>query len=90
MRVSPAISRIVTIIAAALLALDGAALAGLGYMTGRVVLIPVGLVFLASSGLVLVYWRWYRRRLADILAASRALSEQGREMRDIVSGEKKA
>jgi hypothetical protein len=34
--------------------------------------------------LILLYWRWYRRRLADIAAARRALGEEAREMRRIL------
>lgn len=77
-------SRTLTLVAAAVLAFDGMALAALGYMSGRVVLIPVGLVFFVSSGLILLYRRWYRRRLDDILAARRALSEEAREMQRLL------
>ena len=90
MRVSPVVSRTLTLVAAAVLAFDGAALAWLGYLTGRAVLLPVGLVFFVSSGLILLYWRWYRRKLDDILAARRALSEEARALRDSVSGKGKA
>jgi hypothetical protein len=41
-------------------------------------------VFFLSSGLVLLYWRWYRRRLEDITAARLALSEEAREMQRIL------
>ena len=78
------VSRTLTLVAAAVLAFDGAALAGLGYMTGRAVLIPVGLAFFVASGLILLYWRWYRRRLDDILAARRELSEEAREMQRLL------
>jgi uncharacterized iron-regulated membrane protein len=84
------VSRTLTLIAAAVLAFDGAALAVLGYMTRRVVLVPVGLAFLVASGLILLYWRWYRRRLDDILAARRELSEEARAMLESVSGKGKA
>ncbi len=87
--VSPAVSRALTLVAAAVLAFDGAALAGLGYMTGRVVLVLVGLVFFVSSGLILLYRRWYRRRLDDIQAARRALSEEARALREVVSGKER-
>jgi hypothetical protein len=83
-RVSPVVSRTLTLVAAAVLAFDGAALAGLGYMTGRSVLVPVGLAFFAASGLILLYWRWYRRRLDDISAARRALGEEAREMQRLL------
>jgi hypothetical protein len=87
---SPVASRTLTLIAAAVLAFDGAALAGLGSLTGRAVLVPVGLAFFVSSGLILLYWRWYRRRLDDILAARRALSEEARALRESVSGKRNA
>jgi len=64
---TPAFSRALTIVAAAVLAFDGAALAAFGWWSGRVMLMLVGLMFFLSSGLLLVYWRWYRRRLDDIL-----------------------
>ena len=89
MRVSPVVGRTLTLIAAAALAFDGAALAVLGSMTGRVVLVLVGLAFLVSSGLILLYWRWYRRRLDDILSARRELSEEARALRESLSGKKK-
>lgn len=82
---SPAVSRTLTLVATAVLAFDGAAIAGLGYMTGRMVLVPVGLVFFLSSGLILLYRRWYRRRLDDIMAARRALGEEAREIQRLLS-----
>jgi membrane protein implicated in regulation of membrane protease activity len=67
-------------VAAAVLAFDGAALVGLGLWRGRVMLTLVGLVFFLSALLVLLSWRWYRRRLTDIAAARRALGDEAREM----------
>jgi hypothetical protein len=67
-------------VAAAVLAFDGAALLGFGAWSGRVMLVLVGTVFFVSALLVLLSWRWYRRRLADIAAARRALSDEAREM----------
>ena len=84
MPVSPTVVRTLTLAAAALLAFDGAALAGLGYMTGRVMLLLVGLVVFLSSGLILLYRHWYRRRLDDIMAARRALGEEAREMQRLL------
>jgi len=43
-------------------------------------MVLVGAVFFLSALLVLLSWRWYRRRLADIGAARRALSDEAREM----------
>jgi hypothetical protein len=62
------------------LAFDGAALLGFGAWSGRAMLVLVGGVFFLSALLVLLSWRWYRRRLADISAARRALSDEAREM----------
>lgn len=79
------VGRTLTFVAAAVLAFDGVALAVLGYLTGRPVLVPVGVAFFVSSGLVLLYRRWYRRRLEEIAAARRALSEEAREMQRLLS-----
>jgi hypothetical protein len=68
------------LVAATVLAFDGAALAALGLWSGRIILALVGVVFFISAGLVMLYWRWYQRRLADIAAARRALGEEAREM----------
>jgi len=82
--VSPTIARTLTIVAAAVLAFDGAALAGLGWWSGRLMLGLIGLVCFVSSGLVLLYWRWYQRRLDDIAAARRELGDEARELRRLL------
>jgi hypothetical protein len=82
--VSPAIARTLTIVAAAVLAFDGAALAGLGWWSGRLMLGLIGLVCFVSSGLTLLYWRWYQRRLDDIAAARRELADEARELRRLL------
>ena len=84
--VSPAASRTLTIVAAAVLAFDGAALLGFGVWSGRMMLVLVGVVFFVSALLVLLSWRWYRRRLADITAARRALGEEARAMQRSLRG----
>jgi membrane protein implicated in regulation of membrane protease activity len=81
---SPLISRTLTFVAAAVLAFDGAALAALGFWSGRIMLALIGVVFFISSGLVLLYWRWYRRRLEDIASARRALGEEARELQRVL------
>ena len=81
---SPAIARTLTIVAAAVLAFDGAALAGLGWWSGRLLLGLIGLVCFVSSGLVLLYWRWYQRRLDDIAAARGELADEARELRRLL------
>jgi len=82
--VSPALARTLTVIAAAVLAFDGAALALLGWWSRRAGLAIIGLGLFISSGLVLFYWQSYRRRLEDIAAARRALSEEAREMQRLL------
>jgi hypothetical protein len=81
---SPLFSRTLTVIAAAVLAFDGAALVALGWWGRRPMLALIGGVFFVSSGLVLVYWRWYRKRLDDIAAARRALGEEAREIQRLL------
>ena len=73
-----------TIVAAAVLAFDGAALAVLGWWSGRLMLGLIGLVCFVSSGLVLLYWRWYQRRLDNIAAARRELADEARELRRLL------
>jgi hypothetical protein len=82
--VSPALSRTLTIVAAAVLAFDGAALALLGWWSKRGLLSLIGLAFFVSSGLVLLSWGWYRRRLEDIAAHRRSLSEEAGEMQRLL------
>jgi membrane protein implicated in regulation of membrane protease activity len=82
--VSPAAVRVLTVVAAAVLAFDGAALAIAGWWSGRLVLALVGVVFFLSSGLVLIYWRWYHRRMDDIAAARRSLADEAREMQRLL------
>ncbi|MFL5403610.1 MAG: hypothetical protein ACJ8BF_12405 [Gemmatimonadales bacterium] len=77
---SPLASRSLTIAAGVILAFDGAALLGLGLWSGRAVLVLVGLVLFLSAGLVLLSWRWYRRRMDDIAAARRVLGEEAGEI----------
>ena len=81
---TPGFSRALTIVAAAVLAFDGAALAAFGWWSGRVMLVLVGVMFFVSSGLLLVYWRWYRRRLDDIASTRRMLADEAREMRRLI------
>ena len=81
---SPQVAHTLSVIAAAVLAFDGVAIAALGVWTDRAVLIPVGVAFFVASVLVLFYWRWYRRRLDDIAATRKALGDAAREMQRVV------
>jgi membrane protein implicated in regulation of membrane protease activity len=81
---SPILSRTLTVIAAAVLAFDGLTLALLGWWSGRLMLALVGVVFFGSSGLVILYWRWYRNRVKAISAARQALADEAREMQRLL------
>ena len=81
---SPTAYRTVTILTAAVLAFDGAALIGISVWKGRLLLAVMGLVFLLSAVLVLLSRRWYRRRIADIAAAQLALREEQHEMQRVL------
>jgi uncharacterized membrane protein len=77
-------SRSLTIAAAVVLGFDGVALLGLGLWSGRGVLMLIGLVLFVSAGLVILSWRWHRRRLDAIAIARRALGEKVRERRRVI------
>jgi hypothetical protein len=77
---APVVSRTITVIAAGVLAFDGAALMALGWWGRRPLLLLVGMVFFVSSGVVLFSWRWYRRRLDDIAAERHGLAQETREL----------
>jgi membrane protein implicated in regulation of membrane protease activity len=81
---TPTLSRMLTIVAAAVLAFDGAAVAAFGWWSGRVLLVLVGLMFFLSSGLLFLYWRWYQRRLEDIASTRRVLAEEAREIQRLI------
>jgi uncharacterized membrane protein len=86
---SPLFSRTLTVIAAAVLAFDGAALAALGWWGRRPMLVLIGMVFFVSSGLVFLYWRWYRKRMKDIASARSELAEEARELQRVLRESKR-
>lgn len=71
-------------VAVGFLTFDGVALAGMGLMSGRTMLVAMGLVFFISAGLVLLYWRWHRAKLVDISSERGALSEDVRDMQRLL------
>jgi protein-S-isoprenylcysteine O-methyltransferase Ste14 len=77
-------NRTLSLLAAAFLAFDGAALAAGGLWLRRPMLAVVGGVLFLSSGLVLVYWRWHQRQLAEIVEARRAVAADARALRDLI------
>ena len=85
---APVVSRTLTIVAIAFLTFDGAALVALGVMTGRLLLVPVGLVFFGSAGMILLYWRWYRRKWKEIADERQSVRNEVREMQRMLRSEK--
>jgi uncharacterized iron-regulated membrane protein len=83
-RGSPVVSRTLTIIAVAFLTFDGAALAGLGFLSGRMVLLPVGVAFFVAAAAILWYWRSHRRRLQEIAAERGAVAAEARELQRLL------
>jgi membrane protein implicated in regulation of membrane protease activity len=84
--VAPLAFRTTTLVAAGFLALDGAALAGVGIWSDRSALLLAGAGLLIASGLVLVFWRRHLRRLREIAAARRELRDEADELRRILRG----
>jgi membrane protein implicated in regulation of membrane protease activity len=81
---SPLAFRSLTLVAVGFLAFDGAALAALGWWSGNRMLLVIGAVLLASSGLVLLYWRRHVRRLDEIDDARRELRDEAEELRRLL------
>jgi hypothetical protein len=81
---SPRAGRSLTLLAAGLLGLDGAALVGLGAWAGRPGMMTVGLALLGSAGLVLWFWRHHLRRLDEIAAQRQALRAEAEEIRRLL------
>lgn len=76
--------RALTIAAAAFLAFDGLALVLGGIWLHRAVLTLMGVVLIAGSLLVGVYWRWHRKQVSDIAAARQALATEARQLQDLI------
>jgi hypothetical protein len=76
--------RALTVAAAAFLAFDGVALLVGGVWLHRVVLIVMGMVIIAGSLLVGVYWRWHQRQASDIAATRQALASEARQLQDLI------
>jgi hypothetical protein len=73
MAVSPSAGRVLVLVAAALLLLDGVTLLGLGLWGGRPGLALAGGALLGGTAVVLWSWRPQRRRLDEIAEARREL-----------------
>jgi hypothetical protein len=86
LRTSGRAARTLTVLASAFLAFDGAALALVGRWLHHPALTVIGCALFGSSGLVLLYWRWYRRQLEEIAAARRVLREETEALRALLRG----
>jgi hypothetical protein len=84
MLVSRTTNRTMTVLASAFLGFDGAALVGFGIWTRHAVLALIGAALFASSGLVVLYWRWYERQLDEIAQARRAVRDEAGSMRELL------
>ena len=73
-------SRLLSAVAAVILAFDGTALAVFGWWSGRLLLVLLGVICFVSAGLVVLSWRWYRRRLQDIASLRQGLADEAREL----------
>lgn len=77
-------NRTLSLVAAAFLAFDGAALAAGGLWLRRPMLAVIGGALFVSSAVVLVYWRWHQRQLAAIVEARRAVAAEARALQDLI------
>ena len=77
-------SRLLSVIAAVILAFDGAALAVFGWWSGRLLFVLLGVICFVSAGLVVLSWRWYRRRLQDIASLRQGLADEARELQSFL------
>jgi hypothetical protein len=84
MRLSPGTNRTMTFLASAFLGFDGAALVGFGLWSRHPLVALIGAALFVSSGLVLLYWRWYERQLEEIAQARRAVRDEANAMRELL------
>ena len=73
-----------TFLASAFLGFDGAALVGFGLWSRHPLVALIGAALFVSSGLVLLYWRWYERQLEEIAEARRAVRDEANAMRELL------
>jgi membrane protein implicated in regulation of membrane protease activity len=83
---SPLAFRVLTVLAAGFLVLDGVALVAVGIWTGRPALLVAGAAVFLSSGLVLLLWRRHLRLLEEIDEVRRGLRDEAEELRRILRG----
>jgi len=84
MLLSPGTNRTMTFLASAFLGFDGAALVGFGFWSRHPLVALIGAALFVSSGLVLLYWRWYERQLEEIAEARRAVRDEATAMRELL------
>ncbi len=83
---SPPALRRLTLLAAGVLAFDGAALVALGLWSRRTALLAGGIVLLLSIGIVLLAWRRHLRRLREIGEARREMRDEAERLRRLLRG----
>jgi hypothetical protein len=79
-------NRTLTLLASAFLGFDGATLLVFGIWSHHPLLALIGAALFVSSGLVLLYWRWHQRQLAEIAEARRALRDETESLRELLRG----
>jgi protein-S-isoprenylcysteine O-methyltransferase Ste14 len=79
-------NRTLTLLASAFLGFDGAALLVFGIWSHHPLLALIGAALFVSSGLVLLYWRWHQRQLAEMAEARRALRDETESLRELLRG----
>ena len=77
-------SRALTTLAVGFLALDAVLLGYLGLALKRVVLISAALVCAAGAAAVVLAWRRYRRVLAELARARRAMKDEAESLRALL------
>jgi hypothetical protein len=84
MLLSPGTNRTMTFLASAFLGFDGTALVGFGLWSRHPLVALIGAALFVSSGLVLLYWRWYEHQLEEIAEARRAVRDEAHAMRELL------
>ena len=80
--------RTMTFLAVGLLLLDGALLLLAGFWAKNILLGVLGAGFLVLAGSVLLYYRRYRRTLAEVDQAREALRAEALELRRLIQERK--
>jgi hypothetical protein len=80
-------SRTLTTLAVGFLALDAVLLGYLGLALKRLVLVSAAVVCAASAAAVVLAWRRYRRVVAEVARARRAMKEEADNLRALLQSQ---